>query len=67
MLEKIQTKVTKAMNDKFLTHFTAEDVKADFSIGDFKPPPSLTVFMRSSIKDSGVSVGRRLLRRSSRP
>jgi hypothetical protein len=55
------------MNDKFLTHFTAEDVKADFSIGDFKPPPSLTVFMRSSIKDSGVSVGRRLLRRSSRP
>jgi hypothetical protein len=39
LLEKIQPKVTSAMNDKLLAPFTAEDVKkAAFSIGDFKAP-----------------------------
>jgi hypothetical protein len=39
MLEKIQPKVSVAMNEKLLQPFSAEEVrKAAFSIGDFKAP-----------------------------
>jgi hypothetical protein len=39
VLEKIQPRITDAMNERLLAPFTAEDVKkAAFSIGDLKAP-----------------------------
>jgi hypothetical protein len=39
MLEKVQPRVTQAMNEKLLAPFTPDDVwRAAFSIGDFKAP-----------------------------
>jgi hypothetical protein len=36
VLDAVHVRITTAMNETLLAHFTAEEVKALFSIGDLK-------------------------------
>jgi hypothetical protein len=65
VLDKIQPRITEAMNERLLAPFTAEDVKkAAFSIGDLKAPGSdgqHAIFYKKNWTISGEKITEEIL------